>query len=98
MCTLGCMKIAGVREFREIVPDAVRGDQVVLITRRGKLAGILIPATNVKDLSTGLRKDLFEKLSSEIAQHLRRRGMTEEKLMADFDAWRKARRSAGRRR
>jgi hypothetical protein len=89
------MKIAGVREFREIVPDAVKGDEVVLVTRRGKLAGILIPATNVKDLSKKLRMEIFEKLSKEIAEHLSGRGVTEEKLIRDFEAWRKARRTAG---
>jgi PHD/YefM family antitoxin component YafN of YafNO toxin-antitoxin module len=89
------MKIAGVREFREMVPNAVKGDEVVLITRRGKLAGILIPATNVKDLSKELRMELFEKLSKEIAKHLDERGITEEKLIRDFQAWRKARRTAG---
>ena len=89
------MRIAGVREFREMVPEAVKGDEVILITRRGKLAGILIPATNIKDLSKELRTELFEKLSREISEHLEKRGVTEEKLLRDFQAWRKTRRSAG---
>ena len=87
------MRIAGVREFREIVPEAVKGDEVVLVTRHGKLAGILIPLTDVKDLSKALRLELVEKLGNEIREHLDKRGVTEEKLLSDFEAWRKARRS-----
>lgn len=89
------MRIAGVREFREIVPEAVKGNEMVLVTRHGKLAGILIPLTDVKDLSKTLRLELVEKLGNEIREKLDKRGVTEEKLLRDFEAWRKARRSAG---
>ncbi len=92
------MRIAGVREFREIVPEAVKGDEMVLVTRHGKLAGILIPLTDVKDLSKALRRELVETLGNEIREHLDKRGVTEEKLLRDFEAWRKARRSARSRR
>ena len=89
------MRIAGVREFRDIVPEAVKGDEMVLVTRHGKLAGILIPLTDIKDLSKALRLELVEKLGNEIREKLDQRGVTEEKLLRDFEAWRKARRSAG---
>ena len=89
------MRIAGIREFREILPEAVKGDEVVLVTRHSKLAGILIPLMGVKDLSKALRLELVEKLGKEIQEHLDRRGVTEEKLLRDFEAWRKARRSVG---
>lgn len=90
------MRIAGVREFREIVPDAMKGDEIVIITRHGKLAGVLIPMSNPRELPDDLRREFIVKVGDAIAEHLKHRGVTEEKIQRDFEAWKKARRAAGR--
>jgi len=48
--------------------------------------------------SWGKKRELFGLLSSEIARQLKKRGVTEDRVLADFEAWRKRKRAAGRRR
>jgi RHH-type transcriptional regulator, rel operon repressor / antitoxin RelB len=48
--------------------------------------------------SWGKKRELFGLLSSEIARQLKKHGVTEDKVLADFEAWRKSERATGRRR
>lgn len=88
------MRIAGVKEFRDIVPEAMKGDEAVLVTRHGKIAALLVPLSNIEELPEELREELRRKLGEEIAEQLRQKGITEEKILKDFNAWRKARHTA----
>ena len=45
-------------------------------------------------LPVDLKRELFEKLSAEIAKQIGRNGGTEEEVLADFESWRKSRRRA----
>jgi hypothetical protein len=45
-------------------------------------------------LPVDLKRELFEKLSAEIAKQIGRNGGTEEEVLADFEPWRKSRRRA----
>jgi hypothetical protein len=45
-----------------------------------------------------LKRELYAMLSSEVARQLKKRGLTEQKLLTDFGEWRKKRREARRRR
>lgn len=92
------MRIAGVREFREIAPEAMKRDEIVIVTRHGKLVGVLIPMSDPKELPDDLRREFIVKVGDAIAEHLKGRGVTEEKIQRDFEAWRKARRAPRRRR
>lgn len=91
------MKISTVREFRDRATGLLRSKDPVLVTRRGKLAGIFFPSPNAS-LPLELKRELFGMLSRAIAIQITRRGLREEEVLADFERWRKERRAPRRRR
>jgi hypothetical protein len=90
------MKISSVREFRDRATGLLRSKDPVLVTRRGRLAGIFFPCPG-DSLPLELKRELFGMLSHAVAVQIKRRGLKEEELLADFERWRKARRAARRR-
>jgi len=86
------MRVAGVREFQNLAPELIKGDQLVFVTRHGKLSGLLVPLGEPQELPVELRRELLTRLGAGIANHLRARGVSETKVLRGFEAWRKARR------
>jgi hypothetical protein len=91
------MKISTVREFRDNATGLLRSKDPILVTRRGRLAGIFFPRPE-GTLPLELKREMFALLSAEIARQIRKRGLREEKILADFESWRKSKREPGRRR
>lgn len=91
------MKISSVREFRDRATALLRSRDPVLVTRRGRLAGVFFPCPNAT-LPLELKRELFGMLSQAIAVQIKRRGLSEGEALADFERWRKGRRAARRRR
>ena len=91
------MKISTVREFRDRATGLLRSKDPVLVTRRGKLAGIFFPSPDAS-LPLELKRELFGMLSRAIAVQIKRRGLREEEVLADFERWRKERCATRRRR
>lgn len=89
------MKISTVREFRDKATGLLRSKDPVLITRRGRLAGVFFPWQK-ESSPLELKQDLFAMLTDEIARQARHRGLTEKRVLSDFETWRKARRAARR--
>lgn len=89
------MKISTVREFRDNATGLMRSKDPILVTRRGRLAGIFFPRPEAS-LPLDLKRELFVLLSSEIARQIKKRRTTEEEIVADFHLWRKNKREAGR--
>jgi len=89
------MKISSVREFRDRATTLLRSDDPVLITRRGKVAGVFLPWKEAT-LPVDFKRELFSMLTSEIAQQLKKKRITEKTVLQDFERWRKARREPGR--
>jgi hypothetical protein len=87
------MRISTVREFRDNASGMLRARDPILVTRRGRLAGIFFPRPETT-LPVELKREMFPILSAEVARQIRRRGLSEEEILADFDAWRKAKREA----
>ena len=92
------MRVAGVREFRSRAPEILKGDELVFVTRHGRLCGLLVPLTEPQELPVELRQELLTRLGAGIASHLKAHGVSETKALRDFEAWRKARRGNRRRR
>lgn len=86
------MRISTVREFRDNASGMLRAKDPILVTRRGKLAGIFFPRPEAT-LPVELKREMFGILSAEIERQLRRRGVSEEEVLADFAAWRQAKRA-----
>lgn len=91
------MKISTVREFRDQATGLLKSKVPVLVTRRGRLAGIFLPCPRAS-LPLEMKRELFGMLSAAIARQIKRRGLTEDEILADFEGWRKERRATSRRR
>jgi len=87
------MRVSTVREFRDQATGMLRSKEPILITRRGRMAGIYFPA-NEDMLPLDLKRQLFMLLSADVARRLKEQGVTEEEVLQDFAEWRKARRAA----
>jgi hypothetical protein len=91
------MRVSTVREFRDNATGLLKSKEPVLITRRGRMAGVFFPSPEGM-LPVDLKRELFEKLSAEIARQIAKSGGTEEEVLSDFESWRRTRREARRRR
>ena len=91
------MKMRTVRDFRDGATGLLRSKDPVLVTRRGRLAGVFFPCPQ-STLPLELRQEIFSLLSAAIARQLKQRGLSEDDVMADFARWRKERRATRRRR
>ena len=85
------MKISSVREFRDNATGYLRSKDPILVTRRGRLAGVFFPRPEAS-LPIEFKRELFASLSSEVARQLHRRGLKEDEIVADFESWRKGKR------
>lgn len=91
------MRISSVREFRDQATGLLRSKDPILVTRRGRLAGVFFPWPEAS-LPLELKRELFSVLSAEVAHQLKREGLREDAVLADFESWRKGRRETRRRR
>jgi PHD/YefM family antitoxin component YafN of YafNO toxin-antitoxin module len=91
------MRISSVREFRDRATCLLRSTDPILVTRRGRLAGVFLPWKE-KSLPIDLRRELFSMLTSEIARRLKKERVTEREIQEDFAQWRKEKRATRRRR
>lgn len=86
------MRITTVREFRDNATGLLRSKAPILVTRRGRLAGVFFPWPE-ESLPVEFKKELFSVLSAELGRELKRRKISEKEVQADFESWRKARRA-----
>jgi len=91
------MKIATVREFRDNASGMLRSKDPILVTRRGRLAGVFFPRPEAS-LPIELKREIFSVLSDDVRRQIDQRGITEEEIVADFESWRKSKRETRRRR
>ena len=89
------MKISTVRDFRDHATTLMRTEEPLLVTRRGRLAGVFFPWTD-SILPVDLKRESFLALTADLAKQAAKSGIDEEEVQTDFAAWRKRRRAAGR--
>ena len=90
------MKVTTERKCRDKVAEMLRSKEPVLLTRQGRLAGVFFPLQK-NSLPKELKHALFAMLTNETERQIKRRGISEKKVPADFEAWRKRRRETRRR-
>ena len=56
------MRVTGIREFRNRVPELVSGKELVFVTKHGKLSGLLVPLDQPDELPVELRRELLERI------------------------------------
>ncbi|MGO9257235.1 MAG: hypothetical protein ACLQU1_13160 [Bryobacteraceae bacterium] len=91
------MKISTVREFRDNASGLLRSKDPVLVTRRGRLAGVFFPWPE-GTMPIELKREVFSVLSGEVRRQVKKRGLSEDGIVEDFESWRKSRRETRRRR
>ncbi|MFN0168380.1 MAG: hypothetical protein ACKV22_18290 [Bryobacteraceae bacterium] len=91
------MRISTVREFRDNATGLLRSKSPILVTRRGRLAGVFFPWPEAT-FPIEFKRELFATLSAEVGKEIKKRGLSEEEIEADFESWRKDRRAARSRR
>jgi hypothetical protein len=89
------MKIATVSEFRDHASGLLRSKDPILVTRRGRLTGVFFPRPEAS-LPIELKRELFTVLSDDVRRQIRKRGLNEDEIVADFESWRKSKREARR--
>jgi hypothetical protein len=86
------MKVATVREFRDKATSYFKDDEPVLVTRHGKVTGLYLPIEHPESFPLELRKELLVRLGEFVGRSLEKKGITEGKLLADFNTFKKTRR------
>ena len=89
------MTISTVREFRDHATALLRSKSPVLVTRRGRLAGVFFPWPE-STLPLEFKRELFSMLSAQVRRQLKKRGLSEEEILEDFSSWKKGRRETRR--
>ena len=84
------MRVVTVRDFRDRASEMFRSDDVILVTRDGRPAGFFLP-WDAPELPEEVRRDIFLRLTQEIAAQREARGVTEEEVLSDFAAARRRR-------
>jgi antitoxin (DNA-binding transcriptional repressor) of toxin-antitoxin stability system len=82
------MKVSGVREFRNHVPEYVKSNDLVFVTRHGRVSSVLVPLEGAQSLPLDLRRELLERLGEAVSHHLKKSGVGEGKVLRDFKLWR----------
>jgi len=91
------MRISTVREFRDQATGLLRSKDPILVTRRGRVAGVFFPCPG-QSIPLELKREMFAMLSGAVARQIKKKGLTEEAILADFEGWRKERSENRRRR
>ena len=91
------MRISTVRELRDHATTLLRSGDPILVTRRGRVAGVFLPWREAS-LPVDMKRELFSMLTAAISAQLKRKRVSEKEVLQDFAGWRKARREARRRR
>jgi hypothetical protein len=91
------MRISSVRDFRDRATTLLRSDDPILVTRRGKVAGVFLPWREAT-LPVDFKRELLSMLTTEIARQLKKKRVTEKSVLVDFERWRKESRGPRRRR
>jgi hypothetical protein len=85
------MRTATVREFRDQATKLLKREEPLIVTRHGKIVGFFLPASD-ETLPLEIKRDLFHTLTDEMRAAMKKRHLTEDTILADFEKTRKARR------
>lgn len=86
------MRLASMRKFRERVCRYAKKGEMVLVTNHGAITGCFLPLQHTEEVPLDLKKELLAKLGRQIAAALSSKKITEEEILDDFKAFKKARR------
>jgi PHD/YefM family antitoxin component YafN of YafNO toxin-antitoxin module len=77
----------GIREFREKLATFVEGDRPIAVTRHGETVGVYLPVRRKVD---DAERDAWFRAAEQVQAMIKAAGITEDELVEDFKAARKA--------
>ncbi|MFH1434188.1 MAG: hypothetical protein ABIJ56_00595 [Pseudomonadota bacterium] len=86
------MKVATVKEFKDKATKYLKDDEPIIVTRYGKVMGLYLPIDHPESFPFDLRKELISRLGAYVSHSLEKHGISEKKLVEDFEAFKKTRR------
>ena len=81
------MKITTIKEFRDKATKILKSPEPVLITRRGKAAGLYFPLEG-DSIPLDLRMNLQLTIADLVKKSLKQKGLSEEDILDDFETFR----------
>jgi len=82
------MRTINVQEFHDHVTQWLRSKEPVVITKYGKSPlGIYYPAS-IKETPKEVRWAIFEALTDQIGERMKKKGIAEGQILDDFREWR----------
>jgi hypothetical protein len=83
------MKITNVKNFRNKATAYLKAEEPVLVTRHGRIAGILLPLQDTDWLPVNIYGELLKRFGEYISNSLDKKGISEEEVLNDFKQYRK---------
>ena len=86
------MKLASVREFRELLTGFTKKKEMVVVTNHGKMVGCFLPLQDTSEVPLELKKEFLSYMGHQIAAQLSARKISEKEILDDFKEFKKNRR------
>ena len=78
-----------IKEFKNKATSLIRGKMPILVKRRDKSVGLFIPLDDIDSLPLEIRLIALERLTDVIKAEMKKRGLSEEEILKDFEAWKR---------
>lgn len=85
------MKMVSVRDFRDHATEHFRSEEPIIVMRGSQPAGVFIPWDESLLPLQDMQRLLYTQLSKQMQEHMAALGVTEEEVLADFEAYRRDR-------
>ena len=85
------LKIVSVKEFRDHATQHLRTSEPIIIMRGTSPAGVFLPWDESMLPPEIVKKAMYDKLAHQLQEQLEQANVSEEEVLADFEAYRKDR-------
>ncbi len=85
------LKIVSVKEFRDHATQHLRTSEPIIIMRGTSPAGVFLPWDESMLPPEIVKKAMYDKLAHQLQERMEQANVSEEEVLADFEAYRKDR-------
>lgn len=86
------MKISTIEDFCEHTPALLNSTDPVVVTDAGHVTGIFFPFPETS-MPVDMKREIFSAVSAAIHREVEAKGLSHDEIEADFEVWRKERKS-----
>ncbi|ADG07705.1 hypothetical protein [Kyrpidia tusciae] len=83
------MKMVSIKEFRDHATQHLKTSEPIIIMRGSSPAGVFLPWDESMVPTEIVKKAIYENLSRELQKQMERAHVSEQEVLADFEAYRK---------